>query len=115
MYIYDEAHKLAKMLHDSQEYADYKLTREKAYADEPTKVMLADYKKLQFEAQAAYLSGQEPEAETMEKLKKVSEILGMSPDVTAYLSAEYRLNKLLSDVYKILADAVELAPDFLSE
>ena len=34
--------------------------------------------------------------------------LQLNPDASAYLMAEYRLNTMLGDVYKILADGIDL-------
>ena len=115
MYIYDEANKLAKLLKESEEYRAYSSLKEKVYADENTKNLLKDYKKLQFEAQASYLSGKEPEEELMDKIKKLGEVLAFNTDVTEFLSNEYRLNVMLGDIYKIIGDAVDLSPDFLRD
>ncbi len=113
MYVYDEANKLARLLKECDEYKAYKAIKEKLYGDEKTKSLLSDYKKLQFEAQASYLAGKEPDAELMDKMKKLSEVLQFNPDVTEFLSWEYRLNTMLGDIFKIIGDAVDLSPDFL--
>lgn len=44
----------------------------------------------------------------MERLQKIGEVLQLNPDASAYLMAEYRLNTMLGDVYKILADGIDL-------
>lgn len=115
MYIYDEANKLAKLLKECEEYRSYSSLKEKVYADENTKNLLKDYKKLQFEAQAAYLAGKEPDSELMDKIKKIGEVLAFNTDVSEFLSWEYRLNVMLGDIFKIIGDAVDLSPDFLKD
>ena len=77
--------------------------------------MLIDYKKLQFEAQAVYLSGREPEPAAMEKLKKLGEVLQFNQDVTQFFAAEYRFNTLIGDIYKIIGDACDLDLGMLHE
>jgi len=108
MYVYDKAHELAAEIKKCDDFQTYKMLKDDLYGDENTKNLLRQYKALQFEAQAAMLSGKQPEEETMEKLKKLGEVLAFNPKVTEFFSAEYRFNTLVSDVYKIIGDACEL-------
>ncbi len=108
MYVYDKAHELASEIKKSEEFKTYKALKDELYKDETTKNLLRQYKALQFEAQAALLSGKEPEKETMEKLKKTGEILGFNPKATEFFAAEYKFNTLVSDIYKIIGDACEI-------
>lgn len=114
MLVYDKAHELAKELKKCPEYLEYARLKEAVSADEKTKALLADYKKLQIEAQAAYIAGGETSAETMDKLKKLGEVLAFNQDVTAFFAAEYRFQTLMGDVYKILGDACDFGLDLLS-
>jgi len=100
--IYDKANELAALLKESDEYTSYKAKKEEVYADEANKKMIGDFKKLQFEAQATYLAGKEPPAELMEKIQKTGEVLQFNPKITEFFAAEYRLNTLVSDLYKLI-------------
>jgi cell fate (sporulation/competence/biofilm development) regulator YlbF (YheA/YmcA/DUF963 family) len=115
MLVYDKAHDLASEIKRSADYIEYARLKELVTADAQTKSLLADYKKLQLEAQASYLTGKEPEAQTMEKLKKLGELLAFNKDITAYFAAEYKFQTLISDVYRIIGDACDMGLDFLSE
>ncbi len=115
MLVYDKAHELAAEIKKSADYVEYARLKEQVTADAQTKSLLADYKKLQLEAQAAYLTGKEPETETMDKMKKLGEVLAFNKDVTAYFAAEYKFQTLISDVYRIIGDACDMGLDFLSE
>lgn len=115
MLIYDKAHELADEIRRSEEYKTYSRLREQVMADEKNKMLIGEYKKLQLEAQAAYLSGSEPSGETMEKLKQLGGLLAFNKDVAEYLAAEYRLQTIVGDIYKIIGDACGLALDFLAE
>lgn len=115
MQVYDKAHELAKQLQQCPEYEEYKRLKELVTADEKTKVLLADYKKLQLEAQAGYISGTEMSQESMDKLKKLGEVLAFNPYVTEYFAAEYRFQTVVGDVYKILSDACDLGFDLFPE
>ncbi|NLO82812.1 MAG: YlbF family regulator [Clostridiales bacterium] len=115
MNVYDKAHELARALSSSREYRDYKAAKERVYQNEANKKMLLDYKKRQFQIQASYLSGEKPSDDELEKFKKLTELLQYSQDINSFLQAEYRLNTLLSDIYKILGEAVDMDLDFMEE
>lgn len=115
MLVYDTANKLAKEIQDSAEYKEYKELKEKVTANEQTNSLLKDYKKLQFEAQAAMMAGSEPNAESMDKLKKLGEVLAFNHEVTEFFAAEYKFQTLVSDVYNIIGNACDLGLDFLKE
>ena len=115
MLVYDKAHELAAEVKKSDDYTEYARLKALVTADAQTKSLLSDYKKLQFEAQGAYLTGKEPDAETMDKLKKLGEVLAFNKDITAYFAAEYKFQTLISDVYRIIGDACDMGLDFLSE
>lgn len=115
MIAYDKAYELAKEIQSSEEYREYKNLKDIVTADDQTKSLLKDYKKLQLEAQAGYISGNEPSAELLDKMKKLGEVLAFNKDITSYFSAEYKFQTLVADIYKILGDACDLGLDFLKE
>ena len=105
--IYDNARKLADELKNSEEYRAYRAARERAFQNDSTKNLIAEYHKLQRKAQASVLGG-EPNQELMQQLQKLGEVLQFDADAAAFLMAEYRLNTMLGDVYKILAEAIDI-------
>lgn len=108
--VYDKARELAKMLSDSEEYKAYKNAQERAFASETTKALLKEYNQLRIRAQGAIVSGKKDD-ECLERLQKIGEVLQLNRDASDYLIAEYRLNTMLGDVYKILAEAIDLSLD----
>jgi cell fate (sporulation/competence/biofilm development) regulator YlbF (YheA/YmcA/DUF963 family) len=113
--LYDKAHELADEIRRSEEYAVYARLKELVMADEKNKLLIGEYKKLQLEAQAAYLSGAAPSDETMDKLKQLGGLLAFNKKVAEYLAAEYRMQTIVGDVYKIIGDACGMGLDFLAE
>ncbi len=103
--VYDSARALAKEIQESDEYRAYEAVREKTMESETTRGLIKEYHRLQLRAQAKVVSGEKDEA-LMQKLQKLGELLQLDADASAFLIAEYRINKMLSDVYKILADVV---------
>jgi len=115
MQVYDKAHELADEIRKSEDYQLYARLKDQVMADEKNRMLIGEYKKLQLEAQASYLSGAAPSEETMEKLKQLGGLLGMNREVSEYLVAEYKMQTMVGDVYKIIGDACGLGLDFLSE
>lgn len=107
MVVYDTARKLAEELKSSEEYREYSATRERATANETTKTLIAEYHKLQMRAQAVVMQGGKDE-ELFHKLQKLGEVLQLDKDASEFLMAEYRMNRMLGDVYKILAEAIDV-------
>ena len=112
--VYDKANELAKDIQASDEYKAYTAAKEKAMQNETTVNLLKEYHKLQYAAQAAMVAGRQDD-ESLERLQKLGELLQMDKDASAYLIAEYQLNRMLGDIYKILADAVEVDLSMLED
>ena len=105
--VYDTAKLLANELKNSVEYREYEKAKARAMENNTTRTLIDEYNKLQIRSQAALISG-DKENESLKKLQKVGELLQFDADASAYLMAEFRLKRMLGDVYKILADAVEI-------
>ncbi|HAX40251.1 MAG TPA: hypothetical protein DCY10_05185 [Clostridiales bacterium] len=105
--VYDTAKLLAAELKNSVEYREYAAAKARALENRTTRALIDEYNKLQIHAQAAMIAGDQ-ESEAIKKLQKIGELLQFDADAAAYLMAEFRLKRMVGDVYKILADAVEI-------
>ena len=105
--VYDTAKLLANELKSSEEYRTYHACKARALENKTTKTLIEEYNKLQIQAQAAMIAG-EKDSESMKKLQKLGELLQFDADAAAYLMAEFRLKRMVGDVYKILAEAVDI-------
>ena len=114
MNLYDKAHELARTLRESEEYRSYADMREKAMQNDTQRALLTEYKKLQYQLQIEMASGNTPDADNVERLKKLAAVLQLSPEAGAYLLAEVRLQQVLADIYKILGEAADIDLDFLN-
>ncbi|HWQ06934.1 MAG: YlbF family regulator [Clostridiaceae bacterium] len=103
----DTAKQLARELKASEEYRAYAEARERAMENTTTRALIDEYNKLQIRAQAAMISGDSGN-ESIKKLQKIGELLQFDSAASAYLMAEYRIKRTLGDVYKILAEAVDV-------
>ena len=107
------ANQLAESLRASEEYRAFVSTRETAYADQTNKALLDEYKKLQFRLQACMASGSAPDEDEIQRLRQIASLLQFNKDASDYIMAEFRYQKLLSDIYKILADTAGIDLDTL--
>ena len=112
--VYDKANELAQDIKNSEEYREFKATKEKAFENQTTASLIKEYHKLQITAQAAMVTGNKDD-DSMQRLQKIGELLQMNHDASAFLMAEYRLNRMVSDIYKILAEAIEVDLGMLEE
>ena len=112
---YDQAHALARALKESDEYREYMRLKETAYDDSTNKALLDEYKKLQFRLQAKMAAGESMPQDDMQRLTQIGALLQFNPDVSAYLMAEFRFQRMMSDIFKILADVAGVDLDMLAQ
>ena len=112
---YDQAHALARALKQSEEYREYMRLKEIAYDDGTNKALLDEYKRLQFRMQAKLASGETMPEEDLQRLQQIGALLQFNPDVSAYLMAEFRFQRMLSDIFKILAEVAGVDLDILTQ
>ncbi len=108
MNIYDIAHNLARAIKNSDEFTNYKQIKEEVTAVPELNDMLVDFQQKQFQIQAAQLSGQEIDQELMNNFQQSLQILTADPKAAQYLQAEMSFATMISDVYKILEDAMKV-------
>ena len=105
--VIDTAKRLAEELRSSEEYLLFADLKKEVMQDHALKTMLDEYRRMQVRVQAEIVSGEQNE-EHKQKLQKLGELLQMDRKASAYLIAEYRLNSMLSEVYRILGAAVDI-------
>ncbi len=105
---YDIAHQLAKALKDSTEYKEYKQIKEEVDKDEAKKTISEEFRKKQLELQTLKTFGQDISDEQMQELHRLHSIVSMDEKVKVLVQTEQRLGQLLSDIYKIIGDALKL-------
>ena len=113
MNVYDQAHALARSLKETEEYREFKRLKELAYEDSTIKALLVEYKRMQFRLQARAASGEKPDDEDMQKFTRIASLLQLNNDARDYLLAEFRFQKMLADIYKILGDVAGIDIDSL--
>jgi cell fate (sporulation/competence/biofilm development) regulator YlbF (YheA/YmcA/DUF963 family) len=104
---YDIAHNLAKALRESTEYKEYAKAKEAVDKDESKKSIVDEFRKKQLEMQSLKTFGQDVSDELMEKLHSLYNLVSMDQEAKTLMQSEQRLGQLLSDIYKIIGDALK--------
>ncbi|MBQ8971973.1 MAG: YlbF family regulator [Clostridia bacterium] len=112
---YDQAHELARSIQQSEEYREMARLRDIARESETNRALLDEYKRLQFKLQARAAAGESPDQEETQRLAQIGTLLQFNSDVSAYLLAEFRFQRMLSDIFKILADVAGVDLDALTQ
>jgi len=106
--IYDRAHELAQEIQKSAEYQELVQVSHKINENSENQKVLAQFHAKQLEIQALQMMGQEIPPEKKTEYQQMTELLGSYPVVRDYLQAEFKLLRMMADVQKILADAVDI-------
>ena len=107
MSVSERAYELAKTLRESEEYRKYAEAKEKLQKDEENANILQEFRRKQIELQIAEMAGEDIE-NCLEQLESIYQVLSMNPVVNEFLTAEYRLARLMTDVNRIIGEALDL-------
>ncbi len=106
MNVYDLAHELAKAMADSDEYKGYLEAKKVVEADETNSKMVNDFHKMEMDVNAKQVTGQKPTDEEIKKINDMYQLISMNQTVKDFLDSEMRLSTMISDVFKIINDAI---------
>lgn len=107
MNVYDTANKLAEELKKAPEYLEFKKAKEKVNQNPEEKKRIEEFEKLRYEAQVLSIQKGEQDAEKIQKLQELYQMLLENPDMKEYFDLEVRFNVLLADVNKIIGEAIK--------
>ena len=104
---YDKVHELVRAIKESREVKEYLALKEELFADVKNKEMIKDFREKQVEVQTLLMQGKEADAEKMEKLQSLYQILASNPKIKEFFDKEVQFDVMLSDVYKIIGEALK--------
>lgn len=111
--VYDLANQLAADLKNDKDVKAYLELKEIIMEDETNKALMKKYKKMQFEAQTTIMSGGKLTDDQQEEIKKLGELLQFNTEISEFLSKEYVVNQILTDIYRIIGEAVDVDLSFM--
>mgnify|MGYP001007016462 FL=1 len=109
--VYNEAHKLAKAIKESDEYKGYVEKKEAAYSNEKNKEMIENFMNKVLEVQREQLSGKEIDKEKIEKLNKLEDVLMLNPAIKEFFAAQLRFSQMVQDINNIIGEAIDIEED----
>ena len=104
---YDKVHELVRAIKESNEVKAYLALKEELFKDNKNKEMIKDFREKQVEVQTLLMQGKEADAEKMEKLQSLYQILASNPKIKDFFDKEVQFDVMLSDVYKIIGEALK--------
>lgn len=107
MNVYDAINNLANEIKKSEQYIEYKKIREQIKQNPELEKKLQAFEKARYETQVTTLSGKEPKNEDVEEMKKTYLELIQNDITKKYLDVELAFNTMLTDINKILGEAVK--------
>lgn len=106
MNVYDQAHQLAKAIQESEEYKQYHASEQSLKEKPELEKMMKDFQQKSMEIQLKQMSGEQPDAEDMQKIQQLYSIVAMDPLASNYMQNEMRFSIMMKDVYEILGEAI---------
>ena len=108
MNIYDTANKLAKEIKESKEYREYKKLKSHIEENPNQKTKVEDFEHLRYKTQLETIKGNTSSIEEKKAIlqEKYEELL-QDETIKKYFDAEIQFNVMISDINKIIAEAVK--------
>ncbi len=106
MNVYDTANKLATEIKQSEEYVNFKMAREALALNPDLKKRIGEFEAARYDAQLTQMQTGKEDEEKTKKMKELYAELIQIEDAKKYFDAEMKFNILLTDVNKIIGEAV---------
>ena len=107
MNVYDTANKLAQELKNSEEYVNYKMAKETLNLKPELKKKIEEFEMARYDAQITAMQTGKNDIEKTKKMQQLYVELFENSDAARFFEAETKFNTVLSDVNKIIGDAIK--------
>ena len=111
MQVMDSAKQLCRDIRDSAEYKIYAQYKEELEQEAGAMALIKEFQKLQVTAQLYAVSGQQMDANDLQRLNQMAPLLYADPRTSGYLMAQMQLQKLIADVMQLITQAADLPMD----
>ena len=113
MDVIEQAKVLASTLRHTDEYRNFVSAKEKAFRSEANKELIQRFKKAQFQIQALMMNGEQIPQSLNEEVQRMTTVMQFNRDVSEFIAADYQVNQMMNEVFRILGDAVDLDLSFM--
>ena len=105
MNIYDTANQLAHEIRESEEYKQYKASKNYIANNAELKEKVEEFEQLRYDVQLLSLQGETEEGKK-KKLEEMYTILVQDQEIKKYFDLEIKFNVMIADINKIIAEAI---------
>lgn len=106
MNIYDTANRLASEIKQSEEYVNYKMAKEALNLKPKLKEKMKEFESARYEVQINQMQTGKQDEEKLNKMKELYAKLIEIDEAKKFFDAETTFNILITDVNKIIGDAI---------
>lgn len=103
MAVMDVARLLAEEIQHSPEYLAFEKAKREAFENETSAALLNEFNRLQTQLQIYAVAGREMDQTDLTRFQQMSALLYATPEPSAYLMSQMRLQKLMADVFSYLS------------
>jgi cell fate (sporulation/competence/biofilm development) regulator YlbF (YheA/YmcA/DUF963 family) len=107
MNVYDTANTLAREIKQSEEYINYKMAKEVLDLNIELKKKIQEFEQARYDAQIVIMQTGKADEEKNKKMQELYIELIENQDAKRFFDTETKFNTMLSDVNKIIGDAIK--------
>lgn len=93
---------------ESQEYRNYLEKRDRVRDKPESRKILEDFRQKQMRIHTAQLMGQSVDERSQKEVEELYHVVALNPRLKEFIEAEARVIQMISDVQKILGQALDL-------
>ena len=96
-------------IRETPEYKEYKQAKDFAFSDPVSAQLLQEYGRLQNKLQMFAVTGRQADDTDVERFRQLGGLLFATPQTSAYLMGQIRIQKLLADIFAHLSSSAEVS------
>lgn len=112
MNFHDKIYELVKCFKETNEYKEYMMLKEKIKSNDEEYKILKEFKEKQIAHQTKIINGEKVEESETTDMQNLYSILIQKEDLRKILECEMRINLLLGDMQKIIAEGIKEIVEF---
>ncbi len=108
MNVYDAAHALAKSIKNDEIYTKFSNINKELMNDSRYKEKIIEFQNKQIILQKQKLKGEEMDKDILDEVQNLYSELNKEEKIKDYFSLEIKINQMMSDITKILSEAIDI-------
>ena len=112
MSFYDKLHELVRALKDTNEYKEYIVLKKKIKENEEEYNLIKEFKEKQMQHQTSIIEGKNVDPNELGDMQNMYSLIIQKEDLKKLLETEMRINLLLGDMQKTIAEGIKEIVEF---